>query len=25
MIMMNVILGLMAAVIAWGRFGPEPF
>lgn len=25
MIMANLILGLMAAVIAWGRFGPEPF
>lgn len=25
MIMANLILGLMAAVIAWGRFGPDPF
>lgn len=25
MIMVNVVLAVLAAVLAWGRFGPEPF
>jgi uncharacterized membrane protein YphA (DoxX/SURF4 family) len=25
MIVVNVVLGVLAAVVAWGRFGPYPF
>jgi len=25
MVAVNAVLGLLAAVVAWGRFGPYPF